>query len=702
MAALSIQVPYPVFYDRDGQPIDNGNIYIGVANLDPITNPLQVYYDEALTLTASQPLVTSNGYVYRNGTPTQIYVNATDFSITVNDNQNLFVYSFPEATGLGAGASSVSFTGFKGQVGTVADLADSDGSDWIGFLQAGASAVAISGQDKMRQTVTPQDFGAVANGVTNDTDAFIAADARGGTLRVPSGNYVINGSITFTSAVSFDFGAILILGTGVTIAFNNQMIAGPQQVFQIGAGASVTFNWNKTSEGFAEWWGALPNTPGAASTNVTAINTALIALLKVQLVAGDYWINSRIYMGLPWRELSGVAERFSGSISNFVTRILQTNGLSDVIQVGPDTYPGSINQLFQGNKVNNVYVGRTTAPNIAAAVSGIKNQYTLYALFENVMCAESIFGFSFSGTVQTQVYRSWAFRSISGAGGGSDYFIGYYLIGSFIIPGLNSGNGSIYLNYCNTTVGNATPTNSIGLSADSGFTDAFIESFEATACRVGIQLVGNGSPAAFDYKNGNMQIKHPIIDAFGHAGIELLNCNKYGSVEIIGGYYGAGPGAIAAISIDNCKGQIRVNGGQALLPTEPTSCGVIAVDSNGVTIDGLICIEAGRSGVDASNVNNCVFKPIVKNYSTTSTTAMVRMLNTNSRNIIAPVGYGMTNAFPLGVQLSGSGNSFTEINCSGIDPAAIVSGSANKLQINGVQITTTGLSGNNLVSGVMA
>ena len=107
MAALSIQVPYPVFYDRDGQPLDNGNIYIGVANLDPVTNPLQVYYDDALTITATQPLVTSGGYVYRNGTPTQLYVNATDFSITVNDSKNLFVYSFPEATGIGVGASQI-------------------------------------------------------------------------------------------------------------------------------------------------------------------------------------------------------------------------------------------------------------------------------------------------------------------------------------------------------------------------------------------------------------------------------------------------------------------------------------------------------------------------------------------------------------------------------------------------------------------
>jgi hypothetical protein len=49
MAALSVQVPYPVFYDRDGDPLDNGNIYIGVANLDPVTNPIPVYRSEEHT-----------------------------------------------------------------------------------------------------------------------------------------------------------------------------------------------------------------------------------------------------------------------------------------------------------------------------------------------------------------------------------------------------------------------------------------------------------------------------------------------------------------------------------------------------------------------------------------------------------------------------------------------------------------------------
>jgi hypothetical protein len=32
MSALSIQVPFPVFQDRDGQPLENGYIWIGQPN----------------------------------------------------------------------------------------------------------------------------------------------------------------------------------------------------------------------------------------------------------------------------------------------------------------------------------------------------------------------------------------------------------------------------------------------------------------------------------------------------------------------------------------------------------------------------------------------------------------------------------------------------------------------------------------------
>jgi len=179
MVALSIQVPYPVFYDREGQPLDNGNIYIGVANLDPITNPIQVYYDDALTITASQPLKTSNGYIYRNGTPAQLYVNAGNFSITVNDSKNLFVYNFPEGAGITSNASSVEYD-----------------PPFIGSVPTNVEA-------KLAQYISAKDFGAVGNGIANDTAALQAwLNAHAAAQAAQSNQAPSPNIINFTGAVA--------------------------------------------------------------------------------------------------------------------------------------------------------------------------------------------------------------------------------------------------------------------------------------------------------------------------------------------------------------------------------------------------------------------------------------------------------------------------------------------------------------------
>jgi len=73
------------------------------------------------------------------------------------------------------------------------------GAQNVTFLQAGTNAVARTAQDKFRDIVSVKDFGAVGDGVTDDTAAFQAAHdalpATGGTIFGPVGTYLLNQTV---------------------------------------------------------------------------------------------------------------------------------------------------------------------------------------------------------------------------------------------------------------------------------------------------------------------------------------------------------------------------------------------------------------------------------------------------------------------------------------------------------------------------
>lgn len=84
----------------------------------------------------------------------------------------------------------------------VDDLAAGSGSSLIGFVSAGGGASARTVQARLRQTVSVKDFGAVGDGVTDDTAALQAAANYAATLTAPilvvdAGDYYISGAVYF-------------------------------------------------------------------------------------------------------------------------------------------------------------------------------------------------------------------------------------------------------------------------------------------------------------------------------------------------------------------------------------------------------------------------------------------------------------------------------------------------------------------------
>jgi hypothetical protein len=200
-----IVAPFAQFFDTSGAPLANGAIYIGIANLDAESNPIAVYWDDALTIPAAQPIRTLNGYPVWNGAPARLYANVVSYSITVRNAQGRLMYSLANAT-------------------SVSLISDENGSSLVGFIQAGTGAVARTAEEKMRDIINVADYipaGTVT--ATTDCQPFIRAAinqavARGGAIiYFPPGEYRITTmeagahfNLTDTSDIAFvGYGALL-------------------------------------------------------------------------------------------------------------------------------------------------------------------------------------------------------------------------------------------------------------------------------------------------------------------------------------------------------------------------------------------------------------------------------------------------------------------------------------------------------------
>jgi len=227
MTAQSVNPPFPIFNDVDGNPLEDGFIYIGTENLNAETNPISVYWDADLTIPAAQPIRTLGGYPSRAGTPARIFANS-NYSMTVRNKNGTFIYSSASVT-------------------------DVFSADLVNFIQSGTGAVTRTTQDKLRESyISVNDFGAIGNGSTDDRekiqnaiDAAYAAGIRNVLLnrncnyRISSvhpsktftlpgddGSYWNGASLTTTTAESVGTMSVGIwLPDGVNLVFEDDSVS---------------------------------------------------------------------------------------------------------------------------------------------------------------------------------------------------------------------------------------------------------------------------------------------------------------------------------------------------------------------------------------------------------------------------------------------------------------------------------------------
>lgn len=186
-------------YQSSTDADSNSNPVISIDNIAPaasstLTTSVSVEYQSGSDATASvftladftYTLGNNNLSVYRNG---QRLRAGASFDYTESSNTTVTLTFTPNDNDL--------FAFVRGETNATTSLSANN----VSYLPAGTNAVTTNVRTKLREFVTPQDFGALADGVTNDATAIQRAINSASNIEVffPPGDYLVSSSITIPS-----------------------------------------------------------------------------------------------------------------------------------------------------------------------------------------------------------------------------------------------------------------------------------------------------------------------------------------------------------------------------------------------------------------------------------------------------------------------------------------------------------------------
>jgi hypothetical protein len=87
--------PVPIYLDASGGLLDGGKIYVGVADEDPETDPIDLFWDSDLTIPAAQPIRTIGGIAVNGVVPSSFFCAEADYSMRLRDYNDAQVFYSP-------------------------------------------------------------------------------------------------------------------------------------------------------------------------------------------------------------------------------------------------------------------------------------------------------------------------------------------------------------------------------------------------------------------------------------------------------------------------------------------------------------------------------------------------------------------------------------------------------------------------------